>query len=114
MERPLYRTVLCHLLIVAIALQSLLAFVVAHPLHEQDPHHHEVPLASNLSEPEGDLSLTDHLHMQHCCHFHLGCGVFAAGNLLTIDLGRSSIFWSDIQLLIPSTHTGSLFRPPIV
>jgi len=111
----LYRAVICHLLIVAIALQSLLAFAVAHPLHDQESHHHhEIAQVLEASAPQADVSLSDHLHAEHCCHFHLGCGVFAVGNLLTFSLRQESVFWSDNQVLVSSAPTGSPFRPPIV
>ncbi len=115
LEFPLYRTVICHLLIVAIALQSLLAFGVAHPLHDQEAHHHhEVAQVSNASAPQADVFLPDHLHLEHCCHFHLGCGVFAAGNLLTFALRQESVFWPNNQVFVSSAPAGSPFRPPIV
>lgn len=110
----MYKTVLCHLLIVAIALQSLLAFVVAHPLHDQAPHHHDVSVTAALSVSSIDAPQTDHVQPEHCCHFHLGCGVFATGNPMTLDFCKASLAWSDLEILIPSTQTGSLFRPPIV
>lgn len=110
----MYRTVLCHLLIVAIALQSLLAFVVAHPLHDQEPHHHNVSFTVTLSVAQIDAPQTNDLHPEHCCHFHLGCGVLATGGLMTFDFSKSSLPWSDLEILVPATQTGALYRPPIV
>lgn len=110
----MYKTVVCHLLVVAIALQSLLAFAVAHPLHEQEPQHHAVSLAVAVTAALADTPPDDHSHLEHCAHFHFGCSVFAAGHSVTFDLEWSSLTWSDAVILFLSAPSPTLFRPPIV
>lgn len=120
----MFRIIVCHLLTLIIALQSLLAIVVAHPMEDAASHSHAAsphliwsPDTHHTHErydvKTDTSSFASDALTENCCHFHFGCGVCLSGMSLAFYFGAAPDIVVDEKTLLLPSHSSSLFRPPI-
>lgn len=123
-DHQVLRIVVCLFLTFVIAMQSVLASVVAHPLHDTLPHQHtpshhlvwspETQHAHAVLAVKNDTtSLASEVLADHCCHFHFGCGACLSGGAVSFDVATSPIVIAEENSLLKSSRPSSRFRPPI-